>query len=1071
MLGGDEALPPPKVTITEISEVGNEEARLKEDNDIHDHNNNNNLLHPDQKRQQQQQQLQQQEQQLQPRLSLFGRPQKVRRSQIPTQLLQQPPLQPPKRTSSRYPALGDNNNNNTDTDVSKDVKANGNKDSKDSNNKNNSNNDQSDSFYSNFVDFRLSKYEAMKIHRDSISNSLVELKAKIAKDLDLDESTVTLAYIDTPYGPTVTITRDESLADALTKTKSFLVYGSPTSVLPSQQENQQEQRQQQSKPPPPPPAPPPPLPQQQQQQQLSVPKLLDLGGRSMSNDSSKTTNAKGFFKSLWGRSKSNINLRKSTVSDNSVVINRNSSGKMGDVELGGVGGDVGGVEVNKAVVAIGGGGKKAAFDRAGGAAVDVGGGMDQYQYGQPQNVQFINTTNVPMDITKTGGLLPTLNQNETHTRDQNVNAAVLPEPPKKSTLPPTTGTSGITPFIVKVNYEGTAYAIEVPKVSLEALGEQLRKQFGWTKEDVEAIHIMHDSMVLTSSLYLKSAMESWKRERKAMEFSVKRKEIPVRPLVLNNLTLYKGTGIGKEEVLGSVDSVVDESGGAANLEDLSDVMISYEWSSGKALAKKIKQELETRGLRVWFDEEKMRANMYERMAEAITQSTVITPILTAKYSVWTLFGNKSPNCKRELSYAADLRKHIEPTRALRDGEKLDPWVSLVTAGIIYYSFDNPEDPTKFQESMRNLYVSIREYLNAVAEAKKTEMAKEKNKGVEEVEDLSDDSEGDEDRDGYDALMALQAQAQIPGLAGPNPEPAQVFNVTVPMQYQMLPLSTPLDQKLGYFEGGAGGVGGKVGKDKALEGFVDAPKGYIAPVQAAPFDSGFGGEKKGLKGFFERFKNPRPPIAGGLIRKFQPTDQVSPQKGDLQQSTEGGSYPIDSSESAVSSASTVVDLSSGPSSTTSYWMPSTSESAVSSASTAVDLSNASSSSTSYWMPPTRGSATSSTSTLVDSSNLSSSARDHMMPPIRGSATSTASTVVVPSGPPVSAPPFMPKYEDQSSKAMPGKTFKSQAKKVDEEGVFISDGILDRGGCKEMAIRTTTTFEELKEWVTLDQWRRR
>ncbi|KAJ3328739.1 POC1 centriolar protein A [Blyttiomyces sp. JEL0837] len=147
--------------------------------------------------------------------------------------------------------------------------------------------------------------------------------------------------------------------------------------------------------------------------------------------------------------------------------------------------------------------------------------------------------------------------------------------------------------------------------------------------------------------------------------------------------------------------------------DYYDVMLLYEWNSGKEITLKIKTELESRGLRIWFDENEMRANMYDRTAKAITKSLVISPLLTAGYS-------RSANCKRELSYAADLKKQIEPTRSLKPNENLEPWVTLITAGLLYYDFRNTlNDDIKFNNSIESLYKAICSGIHAKADERPT----------------------------------------------------------------------------------------------------------------------------------------------------------------------------------------------------------------------------------------------------------------------------------------------------------------------------------------------------------------
>ncbi|KAJ3330791.1 hypothetical protein HDU76_004871 [Blyttiomyces sp. JEL0837] len=251
-------------------------------------------------------------------------------------------------------------------------------------------------------------------------------------------------------------------------------------------------------------------------------------------------------------------------------------------------------------------------------------------------------------------------------------------------------------FVLKVIYEGTDYAIEIKSPSLEEFGQELCKQFAWNKDDLESMQIVHNTTVVTSSTYFERILTTHQQSDSStvadVEFLLRPKELPSRPRIVSLDSL--GTS-----ALVQVSPLVE---GVANAGY--DVMLSYEWTTGKTLVQIIKKELQSRGMRVWFDEEQMHANMYERMAEAIANSSVVTPILTVAYS-------KSANCKRELSYAGDLKKDIKPARALNKNEKLERWVELITAGTIYYDFSEAlNDQRKLEHSITALCNSIEKQL-------------------------------------------------------------------------------------------------------------------------------------------------------------------------------------------------------------------------------------------------------------------------------------------------------------------------------------------------------------------------
>ncbi|KAJ3326878.1 cytokinesis protein 3, partial [Blyttiomyces sp. JEL0837] len=238
---------------------------------------------------------------------------------------------------------------------------------------------------------------------------------------------------------------------------------------------------------------------------------------------------------------------------------------------------------------------------------------------------------------------------------------------------------------VSVIYETTAYAIKVHSTTLDELKRQVCKEFAFNRDEFDSMEIVHESMVIAGLKYYQSILRSCCGKEKLAEFTV-------RPKISASKPANVSFTIVNPIITPSTDSTATES---------YDVMLSYEWKSGKDIIVKINEKLKSLGLRVWFDEEEMHANMYERMAEAITKSRVITPLLTVPYS-------RSANCKRELFYAADLKKHIEPTRALQAEEKLENWAELITAGMIYYDLSNTSsDIDKFNQSVDALYTAIR----------------------------------------------------------------------------------------------------------------------------------------------------------------------------------------------------------------------------------------------------------------------------------------------------------------------------------------------------------------------------
>ncbi|KAJ3114697.1 hypothetical protein HK098_007207, partial [Nowakowskiella sp. JEL0407] len=105
----------------------------------------------------------------------------------------------------------------------------------------------------------------------------------------------------------------------------------------------------------------------------------------------------------------------------------------------------------------------------------------------------------------------------------------------------------------------------------------------------------------------------------------------------------------------------------------------------------------------WIDIEQMEGNMYDAMRDAIISSKVVVSCLTGQY-------DKSDNCKRELSYAAGLRKPSKTIVPIRLDEGPFTWSELITAGNIYIDFNNvpiAEWDTKIKALVKEIRAAIK----------------------------------------------------------------------------------------------------------------------------------------------------------------------------------------------------------------------------------------------------------------------------------------------------------------------------------------------------------------------------
>ncbi|CAF4545039.1 unnamed protein product [Rotaria socialis] len=139
-----------------------------------------------------------------------------------------------------------------------------------------------------------------------------------------------------------------------------------------------------------------------------------------------------------------------------------------------------------------------------------------------------------------------------------------------------------------------------------------------------------------------------------------------------------------------------EQNNNANLNRTSDenghVMLSYNHNS-KDLVKSIYESLRAENIPVWFDERDMQDNMYDSMAKAVSDASVVCCFLTREYE-------ESKNCKLELEYAQKLRKRIIP--CMVSNRKIwkptaSKWLDFITGSTLAIDFSDTSAQRKIEK--------------------------------------------------------------------------------------------------------------------------------------------------------------------------------------------------------------------------------------------------------------------------------------------------------------------------------------------------------------------------------------
>jgi hypothetical protein len=88
-----------------------------------------------------------------------------------------------------------------------------------------------------------------------------------------------------------------------------------------------------------------------------------------------------------------------------------------------------------------------------------------------------------------------------------------------------------------------------------------------------------------------------------------------------------------------------------------DVFLTHDWGddeegrSNHARVSRVNKALKQRGLKTWFDEERMKGNIRDKMAEGIENTKCVVAFITEKYKNKVNSNNSADNCYFEFNYA------------------------------------------------------------------------------------------------------------------------------------------------------------------------------------------------------------------------------------------------------------------------------------------------------------------------------------------------------------------------------------------------------------------------------------
>ena len=145
-----------------------------------------------------------------------------------------------------------------------------------------------------------------------------------------------------------------------------------------------------------------------------------------------------------------------------------------------------------------------------------------------------------------------------------------------------------------------------------------------------------------------------------------------------------------------------------------DVFLSHDWGNDESGRDNhqgvslINQELKERGYLTWFDEEKIKGNIVDKMCKGIEQTKVVITFITKRYMEKVYGDHAGDNCKLEFNYASRQKTSSKMVAVVMEKSMLNPnnWTGPVgfhLGGEFYVDMSgNLENRTYLSEKMGDL---------------------------------------------------------------------------------------------------------------------------------------------------------------------------------------------------------------------------------------------------------------------------------------------------------------------------------------------------------------------------------
>lgn len=153
--------------------------------------------------------------------------------------------------------------------------------------------------------------------------------------------------------------------------------------------------------------------------------------------------------------------------------------------------------------------------------------------------------------------------------------------------------------------------------------------------------------------------------------------------------------------------------------DLTDCFLTHNWGANEdnhKIVSRINGGLVTRGLKTWFDEEKIKTQVRHAMAKGIDETQVVVCFITSQYRDKVNSGMTTDHCCFEFDYALDQKTNQKMIAVVLEQGMRNPklWrgsLGGALAGQVYLDMTDHEDPDKFEEKcdkLKKLIVQVRD---------------------------------------------------------------------------------------------------------------------------------------------------------------------------------------------------------------------------------------------------------------------------------------------------------------------------------------------------------------------------